>query len=413
MNNKLATYATVLFTKQPKKDETYPIKLRVTYERKQKYYGIGISTTKEIWANLDKANPTKEVKKIRAKVLEAESNAKNAIEKMKAKGLGFSFNRFEEFMFEEDKSSDFVFKAYLGQIAALKEAVKVAAAVSTENALNSFKSYFKKDLKFNEITRSVLQKYENWMLEEKKNSITTVSIYLRNLRAMFNRQIAAGLLDLQSYPFGRHKYVIPTVETRYKVIDSEMLGKIYNYKPVEFSNVDKGKDLWFFLYLCNGMNVKDMCRLTFKDFKEDHFIFTRAKTESKTKSKVEIRVVLRPEILKIIEKWGNQNDGKNYVFPFYQDEKMNPVEERRINQNLVSFINDNMNRIAKVLELDINITTYSARQTFSNVLMDSNAPIKLIADTLGHTSTVTTEKHYLKKMQLEKQKEFTKELLNF
>jgi integrase len=408
------SYTTVLFKKQPKKDGTFPLKLRITYQRKQKYYGIGLSLTEDSWNKLNKPGNKGNLREFRETVNGVENAAKATIDKLTSNEKEFSFRQFEDAMFSGSNSSIYLFEAYKIHVAALKEAGKVSTAVSTENTLNSLKTFYKnRDVRFVDITPSVLKRYEDWMLVKNKKSETTVSIYLRNLRAMFNRQIAAGLLDSESYPFGRYKYNIPVVNTRDKVIDSDILKKIHGYQPEEFSNIDKGKDLWFFLYQCNGMNVKDMCRLKFSDFKEDHFVFTRAKTEGKTKDSVDIRVVLNDDILRIIEKWGNKNEGSNYVFPFYTGTKVSPEEERRVTQNLVSFINDNMNRIAKKLELDINITTYSARQTFSNVLMNSNAPIKLIAETLGHTSTLTTEKHYLKKMQLEKQKEFTKDLLKF
>lgn len=414
MNKNEVTYTTVLFTKQPKQDNTFPLKLRITYQRKQQYYGIGKSATKETWEKLKESNLKGELRKLKLAISEVEEGAKDIIDKIINKDGEFSFHRFKEIISGNDSKSNWLFQAYSSLITELENNSKVGSKIATENAYNSFRMFFNdKDIKLNDITPAVLKRYERWMVEDRGNSTTTVGIYLRSLRSVFNKLIAVGVVDINCYPFGMYKYQLPAAGTRDKVIDSDILRKIHGYQPEEFSNIDKGKDLWFFLYQCNGMNVKDMCRLRFSDFKEDHFVFTRAKTEGKTKDSVDIRVVLNDDILRIIEKWGNKNEGSNYVFPFYTGAKVSPAEERRVTQNLVSFINDNMNRIAKKLELDINITTYSARQTFSNVLMNSNAPIKLIAETLGHTSTLTTEKHYLKKMQLEKQKEFTKDLLNF
>jgi integrase/recombinase XerD len=37
-------------------------------------------------------------------------------------------------------------------------------------------------------------------------SLTTVGIYLRPLRAMFNEAIAANLITQEYYPFGKRKY---------------------------------------------------------------------------------------------------------------------------------------------------------------------------------------------------------------
>ena len=58
---------------------------------------------------------------------------------------------------------------------------------------------FKKNLKFTDITPSFLKKYERWMLDNGK-SITTVGMYLRALRAIFNQQN----IDSKLYPFSKN-----------------------------------------------------------------------------------------------------------------------------------------------------------------------------------------------------------------
>ncbi len=53
------------------------------------------------------------------------------------------------------------------------------------------------------------------------------------------------------------------------------------------------RDYWLFMYFCNGMNMKDMCLLTYGNIKGNVLSFERAKT-AKTKRKVEaIRVPLK------------------------------------------------------------------------------------------------------------------------
>lgn len=410
-----ATYSIVLFKKQPKNDGTFPLKLRITYERKQKYYGIGWSFNESDWKKINNQNARGEHRDIKLKLAEIEQQAKQVIEYLEESGEAFAFARFEELFFNHPNNTEYVFEAFKQRIEALKEEGRISSSVAVSCASKSFESYFKgKPVKFKDITPDVLKDYENWMYKVEENSLTSVGIYMRSLRALFNYQIAKGLLDNTYYPFGRYKYQIPQAELREKVISKEHLQKLYEHKPEPFSWEDKGKDLWFFLYLCNGMNVKDMCRLKYSAFKNDYFVFTRAKTAGRNKQKKEISVILNDAIKQIIEKWGNKCDDSvdTYVFPFFY-EGIKPEDEYRITQNLTGVINDNMNRIAKKLKLDIKITTYSARQTFSNVLLNSDAPIKLISDSLGHTTSAITEKHYLKKFTNEKLKQFNTELLNF
>jgi hypothetical protein len=41
-------------------------------------------------------------------------------------------------------------------------------------------------------------------------SIPTVSIYIRQLRTLFNDAIDAGVIKRELYPFGRHRYQMPS-----------------------------------------------------------------------------------------------------------------------------------------------------------------------------------------------------------
>lgn len=409
-----ATYSIVLFTKQPKKDGSFPLKLRITYQRQQKYFGIGWSFTQNTWDKIKGQTARGDYRDIKLKLLEIEKKAKQVIEHFDEIDEEFSFARFEEIFFNQNNNTDFIFEAFSAHIEELKISGRISSAGGVACALKSFETFFKhKKIRFRDVTPEVLNKYEKWMISEQENSISTVGIYLRSMRALFNRQIAKGLLEGDKYPFGKYKYQIPAVELRDKVIKKEHLKKLFEYKSDPLTNEEKAKDLWFFIYLSNGMNVKDMCRLKYSNFKDGYFTFSRAKTESLNKQKREISVVLNKEIKRIIEKWGTKTKGQNdYVFPFYPN-NVSAIDERRITQNLTGVINDNMNKIAKKLELDINITTYSARQTFSNVMLNSDAPIKLISDSLGHANSLVTEKHYLKKVSIEKQKIFTNELLKF
>jgi len=72
----------------------------------------------------------------------------------------------------------------------LKETKRTGTAQAYNNAISSLSKY-KSILNFDDITPDWFEKYENWM-EEKGNSITTIGMYLRNLRAIFNQAIKDG-----------------------------------------------------------------------------------------------------------------------------------------------------------------------------------------------------------------------------
>jgi len=61
-----------------------------------------------------------------------------------------------------------------------------------------------------------------------RNSLTTVGMYLRNVRAVYRRPKGIMFKSV-TYPFGEGKYEIPTAVIL-KGIDSKEIGLIANYK---------------------------------------------------------------------------------------------------------------------------------------------------------------------------------------
>jgi len=61
-------------------------------------------------------------------------------------------------------------------------------------------------LTFYDISPGWLKDYETYMADTKARSLTTVSMYVRVLRAMFNRAIEEKEIDQEHYPFGKRRY---------------------------------------------------------------------------------------------------------------------------------------------------------------------------------------------------------------
>jgi integrase len=124
-----------------------------------------------------------------------------------------------------------------------------------------------------DITPEFLKSYEAWMKAQGR-STTTVSMYLRALRTLINKAIAAGEFSQEAYPFGRYKYVIPSAQKVKKVLTLSEIGKIYNYKG-EF---ERSRDWWIFLYYAHGMNMYDFCLLKYENIKGKWIVYRRKKT---------------------------------------------------------------------------------------------------------------------------------------
>src|ERR1035437_342154 len=402
-----AKTATVLDTRKIKKDNTYPVKLRVTFERKQKYYPTPYDLTKKGFERVMFSKRLTDNEKILKKKITAFEN--KAIEIIKDLPV-FTWKAFEKHYYTNRGAKDSINAAFTDYAAELREAGRIGTAVSYECAQGSLNSFIP-GAKFADITPDFLRKYEKWMLN-KGNSITTVGIYLRSLRTLFNNAIAEGMLTKEYYPFGKKRYEIPTGNNIKKALSLKDIASLYYYKPEPGTYTDMAKDYWLFMYLCNGINVKDMCLLKYENIKGEVLEFERAKT-IRTKRKVEpIRISLVDDAKDIIKKWGNKAiDPKTYIFPILTN-GITPERERHLIQLITRVINNHMKAIAKDLDIKSAVTTYAARHSFATVLRNSGASTEFISEALGHTNVKTTQK-YLAGFEDEKKKETVKALTAF
>ncbi len=389
-----------------KKEETYPIKLCVIFNRKNKLYKTGIDLTKDDWVKMHSQKLRGTVKDAR---IECDLKLKVASDIIKSLSE-FSYSAFEKQYLGSGFSKD-VYIVYENYINNLDKEGRISTASSYACSRNSLKN-FKTSLQFNEITPDFLQSYEKWMLKEGA-SITTVGIYLRALRTLVNQALTEGIIKIEQYPFGKRKYQIPTGKNIKKALTLAQVQKIFEYETVKGSTEDKAKDFWIFSYLCNGMNIKDIARLKEKDIREDKIVFTRAKTErTKRSNPNSIVVILNKEAKNIIKKWGNKQRTENsYVFPILH-EKVTPKEERTLVQNFTHVINTWTKRIGEELKFEMPLTTYTARHSFSTVLKRSGAPVEFISEALGHTDISTTQ-NYLDSFDDNVKRDFASNLTAF
>lgn len=361
------------------------IKLKVTHNRKRKYYTTGVELLPDEYEKVMYSKRlSKDARLIRTKLDVFKNKAEKVLREIKI----FTFDRFEEAYFESRDVNQDVSFAYDKRISELRENDKIGTAITYECAKNSILT-FKPHLTFAEITPTFLNKYHKWMIDSSK-SVTTISIYLRSLRALYNSQS----IDKTLYPFGRgkQKYNIPAAKNTKKALTMDEVAKIYNYET-DHKTEEMARDYWMFLYLCNGMNVKDMCLLKWDNINKNILTYHRSKTSSTKSESNMIRVAVKSETKSIIQKWSVRSiDGNAFVFPHINQE-MSAEQQRKVYQQLTKIINKYIQRIAKKLEIPQHITTYSARHSFATVLKRSGADISMISDLLGHSDLKVTQNY--------------------
>ncbi len=440
------------------------VKIRITYQREKRFFTTGIKTSVADWQRLDRMrsdldNRIKDDSFIalhktlygyrdgkKGRVEGWLDKARNVIDKL---GPNFTFDAFKSGLatYGRDEPSqaqnEDVIKALLAKQEAMESQDRVGTAslygLVAKSLLRFVAQLSDKErrhfdlsvqpkqqqvvLLFKHVTVDFLTKYEAWMLREGKASqrpggpaepasSTTVGIYCRHLRAVFNLAKDKGFITDKEYPFGRNRFVIPAGRTPKKALSTADLEKIKTHQPEPDSSEQRAHDLWLFTYYGNGLNMADLCRLRWRDVDQtaNCFFFVRQKTKRTRKGDSNpIRVVLRPETWSVIERLGTtRRDSNSYVFPFLDGSETEKRAKDKIAQ-VVKQTNKWMNRLGKKLGVDGDLVTYAARHSFATTLLRNGAPSHLIGTQIGHSQSRSTE-HYLGDFEDQDIKAFLKTL---
>ena len=371
----------------------YPVMLRVTFNRKPKYYVLkGENST--LSCELHKWN--KDIgrfnrdKKSNQFLDQYELRANEVLRQL---GHGdFSFTAFENRYFKKyDTKSITSFFNHL--IEKLKTENRLSSASSYRDTRNRLSEY-KSDLSFQDIDLRFLESFEKH-LQNKGNSINSIGIYMRTLRAVYNKAIAEEIINDANYPFKTYK--IKTGNPSKRALSKEDMVKLMNSKQKKNSRKWHSLNYFIFSYLTRGMNFKDMVLLKWNDnILGDRIVYIRAKTANSKKSLDPNIIKIEPEIQNILNRYPQTND---FVFPVLEPELPASTIRHRI-KNRLKRLNKDISEIAA--ELKINeadkITFYWARHTFATTLKRSGISTAIISEALGHSSEATT-KAYLDKFE--------------
>lgn len=399
-------------TRIRKNDGTYAVKIRVTHNRVQKYFPINFHLSKEDWKKTQMSRPRGIFKELKLKFNAIESKAIQIIAKLHP----FTFEKFHNELYQEHKNSDLI-----GALELYKDNLKAenreGSADTFKCAISSFKKYLatvkKEKLLLNELTPTFLSSYEKWMIK-KGTSLNTIGIYLRNVRTAFNKAIADGVIDAGSYPFGKGKYMIPRETKAKTALSRQDLKLLFEYTP-QNEMEEWSRDLWLFSYLCNGMNLKDIAKLQYKniDWENSRLTFLRTKTSRSRKHNTkQIIVPLIGQALAILKRWSKSpQKPNNFVFGIisHKDKEEDFLKKTR---QAIKTINKYLKRVGENAGIKVPLTSNIARHTYATIMLQNGAAVELIKEGMGHGDIRTTQ-IYLGSFEDKVKMDFQNKLIEF
>ena len=411
------TIAIIHDARRSKSNGLYPIKLRITFARVQRFYQIGVDASKADFNLIQDTNAIKSVSTSTEKRRLNELKLKCDSVLVKATTIAdklddFTFRLFERIFFRNELSIEDVYAYYDDLIKQINKEGRLGTASNYQSSLSSLR-LFKAKLSFRDVTVDFLKEYEKWLLSEEK-SITTVGVYLRPLRAVLNQAISDGIISREAYyPFGKRKYQIPSSKNIKKALQPFELKKIFEYKPLSGTWWAKARDFFIFSYLCNGINMKDILQLRYSNIDGEYLRFNRAKTLHTNRANSGlISIFMTDEVKAIIERWHNPSkEPEDFLFPFLK-KHLTPEKEQATIKQFTRMINTYLKLIVDDLKIDKHVTTYHARHSFATMLKRNGTSTELISESLGHSNLKTTAS-YLDSFDDETKKQLQIKLMNF
>lgn len=378
----------------------YPVKIEVVYRRVQKYFPTGQDVSLEEWDGFWKAR--RRPKKC-ASIENSFYVIRDAVEHLAEKGE-FSFRRLEARL---GRAGDTVNEAIEAKMKVLMSQGKVNSFYRYRSTLHGIERFAGRKIYFDNVTESWLKKCEAFWIKEGKNC-TSINIYMKTLKSIFNQALDDGLIRESIYPFGKNGYEIPASASRKMALSKSQIEEIRRWKGD--AEIEYWRDLWMFSYLCNGINFRDMLFLRYKDICDGEITFIRSKTAHSRKQAKVIHAPLTPLMREIMERSGNGAIGLPDRFIFrHAKGKEKPLEVSMLVRKVISSCNSAM----KILAADLGIpafSTYAARHSFATVLKKSGTDISFISESLGHTSIAMTE-NYLAGYDKEERIRFAQNLI--
>lgn len=258
----------------------------------------------------------------------------------------------------------------------LKEIGKHCTAETYTTVMNSFARFRNEnDVFLDDMDSDLMAGYEAY-LRSADLCPNSISFYMRNLRAIYNRAVDKGL-TIQRYPF-RHVYtgIDKTVK---RAVPLNVIRKIRDLDLSLHPSMNYARDVFMFSFYTRGMSFVDIAFLKKKDLQNGILTYRRHKTAQ------QIFIKWEKPMQDLIDKYDTA--GSPYMLPII---KNIGADERQQYRNEAHRINRNLRKIGELLGLDIPLTTYVARHGWASIAKSKNIPIATISEAMGHDSESTT-----------------------
>ena len=249
------------------------------------------------------------------------------------------------------------------------------------------------DIPLSHINSHLIKSFESFLRSTSKMP-NTISYYMRNLRAIYNKAvISKHIVNLtEEKPFAGVYTGIDN--TRKRALTEDELKTLHSLNFADKLKSDKQESresrhiqnlhhawqLFFFSFHARGMCFVDLAYLRKDNIQNGVIRYNRKKTGRP------IEVKITSELQSIIDSFSEEVKSSDYVFPIIKD---NNKKARTQYENGLRLQNKRLKLLSRLACIS-SISTHVARHTWATIGKHENVPLRVLSECLGHTSEKTT-----------------------
>lgn len=359
-------------TRTTRKNNLYPIFIRVNHGDKQRYIPTGFKVEKKYWSQ-GRVVKHPDAQIINSRIADIIANTQeyysDCIKRNKPINLALigtlhSSHSFNKYLLHRAKQYR------------LKNQIITARKV--ERSVKELELCFGAELYFDEITQDHLRTLEAWQISQ-KNADNTRADKFEKFGQYFQHAKDEGLATILN-PF--HKYKIQRKPVKREKLTIEELKRIEDLECT--GAVNDARNLFLFAYYSKGQRFETCIMAQRKDIRNGRIYFKTNKGEKY------ISVKIHPRLQAIIDQYTGE-----FLLPYVKRLPQSEQERIKLVDPLNVIVNRNLKIVAGLCRIDKHVTAHVSRHTLATHLKQVTNNINIIQEALGHSKQSTTVR-YLK-----------------
>lgn len=391
----MATINLVLDQRRDNKDNTYPLVFRIYAGNKSRDLSTGIKLAINQFNRKNEEIIDDYITNNKLQALKIEYLQKLNLYALKNRGVE---NAQEIKTFLEGKLSHeyTIYSFWEEQISELNTTGKTGNARSYKIALSSISKNINLHKTFDKLTYRNLIELEA-SLYVKGMTTNGISVYMRTLKAIYNKAINLDIVGYEHYPF--RKFKIKKASTTPRVLNLAELKAYFNLQLDKNSIYYKSWLIGKLIFMLRGINSRDLLMLNQKNIKNGRIIYRRAKT------KKIYSISILPEMMEVFKEFTPNEI--SILGTINESDLKDPIAFVEIIAQKRKVINAHLKKIGKMIGSNEPITTYVFRYSFSNIAKQMGYSKDMISEALGHNYGNSTTSHYLEQFHQDELDELT------